>query len=97
MQTRSATSGALTELPNIGTEAAALLAAVGINTADQLRQAGAIDAALRIRQLRPADPPCRSMLAALAGAIRGVRWHTIPKAEREALWTAYQRRASQPR
>ncbi len=25
-------------------------------------------------------------------AIRGVRWHTIPKDERERLWREYQRR-----
>ena len=30
------------------------------------------------------------MLAAIEGAIRGVRWHTIPKDEREALWIKYQ-------
>jgi len=29
------------------------------------------------------------MLAALEGAVRGVRWHAIPKVERERLWEEY--------
>ena len=32
------------------------------------------------------------MLAGLAGAIRGVRWHAIPKTERDALWREYETR-----
>jgi DNA transformation protein and related proteins len=82
----------LTDLPNIGREAALLLVAAGIRTPQDLRRAGAVAAASRIRDLRPEDPPCRSMLAGLEGAIRGIRWHTIPKAEREALWQEYQAR-----
>ena len=85
-------SGDLTDLPNLGKEAVKLLTAVGIATPNDLRRVGAVAAACRIRELRPADPPCRSMLAALEGAIRGVRWHTIPKAEREKLWKEYENR-----
>jgi hypothetical protein len=29
------------------------------------------------------------MLSALEGAIRGVRWHAIPLADRDALWRQY--------
>ena len=82
----------LASLPNIGSAAADLLVAAGIRTPGALRRLGAVSAALRIRDIRPQDPPCRSMLSGLEGAIRGVRWHSIPKAERERLWEKYQQR-----
>jgi DNA transformation protein and related proteins len=80
----------LRELPNIGAETARLLIEAGIRSAEELRQMGAVAAAARIGAIRPDDPPCRSMLAGLEGAIRGVRWHIIPQEEREVLWQAYQ-------
>lgn len=82
----------LADLPNLGPEVVRLLTAAGIDTPQKLRRLGAIAAAERIRRIRPQDPPCRSMLAGLEGAIRGVRWHLIPKAEREVLWSEYQAR-----
>ena len=85
---------ALTDMPNIGRKVAGLLACAGIGTPEELTKLGAVAAAIRIRSIRPDDPPCRSMLAGLDGAIRGVRWHMIPKAEREALWTEYEARTS---
>ena len=89
-------SGTLTDLPNIGDEVAGLLAKSGICTPAALRRAGAVKAARRIAAVRPEDPPCRSMVAGLEGAIRGVRWHAIPRAEREALWEAYECRTVPP-
>lgn len=83
---------ALLGLPNIGRATAGLLTRAGISTPQELRQAGAVEAALRISGVRPEDPPCRSMLAALEGAVRGVRWHAIPKVERERLWEEYRSR-----
>ena len=88
-------AAALRDLPNIGTEVARLLHAAGIRTPDELRQQGAVAAALRIRAIRPRDPPCRSMLSGLEGAIRGVRWHSLPNPERDALWEHYARRLSE--
>jgi len=79
----------LMDLPNIGPEVAGLLICAGITDPVELARLGAVEAAVRIRRIRPDDPPCRSMLAGLEGAIRGVRWHSIPKEEREALWTEY--------
>ena len=79
----------LASLPNIGSEVARLLDAAGIRTPGALRRLGAVSAALRIRDIRPRDPPCRSLLSGLEGAIRGVRWHSIPKPERDALWDQY--------
>lgn len=82
----------LTDLPNIGPEVAGLLARAGIGDPRELARLGAVEAAARIRSVRPDDPPCRSMLAGLEGAIRGVRWHAISRAERDALWAEYQTR-----
>jgi DNA transformation protein len=86
---KSRTGKALTDMPNIGSEVARLLERAGIGTPEELTRIGAVAAAVRIRSVRPDDPPCRSMLSGLEGAIRGVRWHLIPKAEREALWKEY--------
>lgn len=85
----------LEDLPNVGPTVARLLAAAGIRTPAELRRRGAVGAALRIRAVRPDDPPCRSLLAGLEGAIRGVRWHALPAAERERLWAEYGRRRGQ--
>lgn len=87
-------SSKLTSMPNIGRKVGRLLAAAGIRSPQELKQLGAVTAAVRIRSIRPGDPPCRSMLAGLEGAIRGVRWHAIAKVEREALWKEYEARTS---
>jgi len=94
MASKQGDRATLTDLPNVGREATRLLAAAGIETPEDLRRAGAVGAACRIRDVRPNDPPCRSMLSALEGAIRGVRWHDIPKEEREKLWQEYERKAN---
>lgn len=82
----------LTDLPNIGATVAEKLKAAGVGTPEQLRRLGSVEAALRIKIESPEDTPCRSMLSGLEGAIRGVRWHTIDKAQREELWRHYQAR-----
>ncbi len=82
----------LRDLPNIGPEVERLLAAAGITSPAQLKKLGSVQAALRIAKIRLDDPPCRSMLAGLEGAIRNTRWHNIPKPTREALWKEYQAR-----
>ena len=83
---------ALESLVNIGVEVAARLREAGILTPDDLRRLGSVETAARLAGSRPEDPPCRSMLSGLEGAIRGVRWHSIPKEERERIWEEYQRR-----
>ena len=84
----------LTCLPNIGAVVAEKLRAAGVTTPEQLKTLGSVEAALRIGASaeRREDAPCASMLSGLEGAIRGVRWHAIPKHEREALWRRYQAR-----
>lgn len=88
------TNQALTDMPNIGREVARLLVLAGIGTPAELVRVGAVEAAIRIKGIRPDDPPCRSMLAGLDGAIRGVRWHAVPKQERDTLWIEYQARTN---
>jgi DNA transformation protein len=89
----------LTNLPNIGAVVAEKLRAAGVTTAEQLKALGSVEAALRLRALakRPEDAPCASMLNGLEGAIRGVRWHAIPKDERKALWQRYRARCEGPK
>ena len=82
----------LTDLPNIGVTVAEKLKAVGVTTPEQLRELGSVEAVLRIKAESAEDAPCRSMLSGLEGAIRGVRWHTIDKTERDELWRRYQAR-----
>ena len=83
----------LESLTNIGTEVAARLREAGILTPAELVRLGSVETAVRLAASRPEDPPCRSMLSGLEGAIRGVRWHAIPKDERERLWKEYESRA----
>ena len=92
MTKKSDAANKLTDLPNIGATAAARLEAAGVSTPEQLKTLGSIEAALRLKVESKEDEPCRSMLSGLEGAIRGVRWHAIDKAEREALWQSYQER-----
>jgi DNA transformation protein len=80
----------LTELPNIGETLADELREAGIVDEQELKRLGSVEAALRID--RGGRDACHSMLCALEGAIRGVRWHTIPKPERQSLCDDYDRR-----
>jgi len=84
----------LIDLPNIGAIVAQRLKSAGVKTPQDLRWLGSVETLCRIRDLSPDDPPCRSMLCGLEGAIRGVRWHDIPQAERDALWQRYQKRTT---
>jgi DNA transformation protein len=83
---------ALESLSNVGAEVARRLREAGITSPSELRRLGSVEAAARLANARPEDAPCRSMLSGLEGAIRGVRWHAIPKEERERLWVEYRDR-----
>jgi len=89
-----ASNDSLELLPNIGVECAGVLRKAGIATAADLRRLGSVEAAVRIRGALGADAVCRSRLSALEGAIRGVRWHLIPKPERDLLWQELDRRSA---
>ena len=83
----------LTDLPNVGAVLAERLRRAGIETPVDLKAAGNVEALLRVRRVMAGDKPCASMLYALEGAIRGVRWHGIPAGERSELWRRYQAQA----
>lgn len=84
----------LDSLLNTGAECTAALRAAGIAAATELRRLGSVEAAVRMREALGADAVCRSRLSALEGAIRGVRWHAIPKLERDRLWEELERRSA---
>lgn len=88
---RGREDASLESMPNIGKVVACRLREAGVSAPEDLVRIGSVEAACRLARARPMDPPCRSLLSGLEGAIRGVRWHAIPQEEREALWSAYLR------
>jgi len=82
----------LSDLPNLGKTVIAQLEAAGIRTAAQLKRLGSVGAALKLQA--QGVSVCASKLSALEGAIRGVRWHSIPAEERKALRERFEKRAS---
>lgn len=81
----------LTDLPNIGPVLAAKLREFGITSRDELARVGSVGAMLRI--WRGSRIVRFNMLYALEGAIRGVRWHSIPADERARLRDELERAA----
>jgi DNA transformation protein len=80
----------LMNLPNIGSKLAAELLKVGIDTPEMLVALGSVETMLRITRERPHTG--YNLLYALEGAIRGVRWHSLPRKELIHLRTEYDRR-----
>lgn len=73
----------LTKLPNIGPKLAENLEKIGIDSYEKLSEKGSVASVIEIGH---SDMHvCCNMLYALEGAIRGVRWHNIPKEEREKV------------
>lgn len=66
----------LESLPNIGRVLADRLRAAGVTSAAQLTKIGDAAAFRRIRNDLP-DDACTHTRLALAGAVRGVRWHSL--------------------
>lgn len=73
----------LTDLPNIGATLAAELHKIGVENEWHLKKLGSVDSAVRISLA--GRGACYSLLYALEGAIRGVRWHELPKKDREQI------------
>lgn len=74
----------LTDLPNISKVNAQKLRDAGIQTPEDLRKLGSKEALVLVRM--KSDPgACLSMLYGLEGAIRGVRWHSLPNEVRDEL------------
>ena len=64
--------------PNIGKVLGKRLRTVGIDTREKLEALGDADAFLKLCAEFPEDACVHTRLA-LAGAVRGVRWMTLPK------------------
>jgi DNA transformation protein len=73
----------ISQLPNIGEVLAGKLSDIGITSRADLVAKGSIEAVIQIGDTD--TTACYNMLYALEGAIRGVRWHVIPKEERKKL------------
>ncbi len=80
----------LIDLPNLGEVVVAQLERAGIGTPKELRRLGSVGAAVRLAEL--GIDVCSSKLVALEGAIRGVRWHSIPAEERDGLRRRFEAR-----
>jgi DNA transformation protein len=74
----------LAALPNIDSILAEKLATAGVTSYEDLVALGSIEVMLKLRD--GLDPgACYNMLYTIEGAIRGVRWYTISKDERNWL------------
>lgn len=71
-------------LPNIGKVLAQRLRQAGIKTDTALRKLGDAQAFLALRASLP-DDACVHTRLALAGAVRGVRWHDLDEGLRKKL------------
>ncbi len=71
------------KLINIGPKSSAWLRQIGIRTREQLIEAGAIGAFIKIK--RAGFRPGLNLLYALEGAINDCHWRDLPEGRREAL------------
>lgn len=79
--------GELSKLPNIGNKVEAQLNEVGIKTVEQLKKVGSKEAWLSIKSID--SSACINRLCALEGAIRGIRWHSLPIEVKDELKEFY--------
>ncbi len=87
-------AASLSRLVNLGTVSAGWLVAAGIRSPADLNRVGAIAAFHRIAMHRGGTGVTFNLLYALEGAIRGLRWDHLPRAERDALRRAAEREHS---
>jgi DNA transformation protein len=81
----------LRQMKNLGPISAARLQAVGIETPEELRRLGAIEAYVRLKRGFPAVTTHVSLYA-LHGAVTDVRWYTLSEETKAALRNAAARR-----
>ena len=67
----------LASLRNIGPKSTQWLKSVGIQTAEDLSEVGAVEAYLRVKAAYP-DKVSLNMLYALQGALIGLPWNELP-------------------
>jgi len=73
----------LIDLPNVGPQLAKYLTQVGVETPDQLRNSNAESLFIQIRAIDPNACICKLM--AIDGAIKGIRWHSLPPERKDEL------------
>ena len=78
----------LSKLPNIGKVIEEQLNAVGINTVEELKAAGSMEAWLKIQQID--SSACIHRLLALEGAIEGVKKTMLPENVKKELKAFYE-------
>ena len=82
---------ALERMKNLGPVSAARLRAAGIETPEELRRLGAVEAYVRLKRAFPAETTHTSLYM-LHGAVTGVRWYGLSEESRAALRDAAARR-----
>lgn len=73
-------------LPNLGPKSTAMLALAGIDSVEQLREAGTVVAYLRVKAV--SDRASLNLLWALEGALTGLSWQQVARTERTRLLLA---------
>lgn len=68
----------LADLKNLGPVSSARLKAVGIETPEDLRRAGAVDAYVRLKRQYPFETTLVALYA-LEGALTDTHWYTLPE------------------
>lgn len=81
----------LERMRNLGPVSASRLRAAGIETPDELRRLGAVEAYARLKRAFPVETT-HTMLYMLHGAVTGIRWHALSEESRAALRDAASRR-----
>lgn len=78
---------AFNTLPNIGKALAEKLCFSGINSVNELMALGAKETFIKL--LAFDKTACINQLYAIEGAIQGIRWHGLTKADKEELLAFY--------
>jgi len=81
----------LEKMRNLGPIIAGRLRTIGIETPDELRRLGAIEAYVRLKRTFSVETT-HAQLYALHGAVNDVRWYVLPEEARAALRDAVARR-----
>ncbi len=74
----------VSSLLNIGPRSAEWLAAVGIDSVEDLRHVGPVEAYRRAKGAFP-DQVSANLLVALEAGLRGIPWNRLPRNAREEL------------
>ena len=74
----------MSSIKNIGPASAKWLAAVGVESIEDLERTGAVEAYRRVRQLEPAKVSL-NLLWALQGALMELHWADVPHEVKEEL------------